>query len=421
MTQPTGGDLVASILKHLDVTRVFAIASIHNLPILGAIHRLGYTKVVDMRHEQGAVHAADAYARVTGQLGVAIVSTGPGTANALGGLFEAAFASSRVLLITGQVPTKYLQAPRDYIHEAPRQTEMLHTVCRCVRCPESTESLLESLSEVTADILSGRLQPGAVVYPIDIQGLPVGAEVLNDIETTIRRGLDARPRMDTPDLPIERAAALLANADRPLIWAGGGVASAGGLALLTVFAERHRIPVVTSREGRGAIPEDHPLALGCFPQVEPFRAAIEESDCVLAVGTQFQMYSTDSWSLQLPDDLIHLDIDDSVVGRVYLASGGNRAMKPSGRKAGPASRTRSPHPPVSGEPAGVRPARRPVRRPPLRSARRSRRPLRLPGPFASLTRSGVIARRRRPGRLRQRRRGRRACGLRRWSGEPDPS
>ena len=100
MATRTGGDAVVEALVELGVERVFGIVSVHNLPIADAILRNGRITWHPVRHEQGAVHAADGCARATGCLGVAVVSTGPGTANAMGGLFEAAYASSRVLLIS---------------------------------------------------------------------------------------------------------------------------------------------------------------------------------------------------------------------------------------------------------------------------------------------------------------------------------
>ncbi|MEX2326286.1 MAG: thiamine pyrophosphate-binding protein, partial [Pseudomonadales bacterium] len=101
MTQMTGGEAVYQTLLASGVDHVFGIVSVHNIPIYDAILRGGGIKMIDVRHEQGAVHAADGYARATGKLGVAITSTGPGATNGMTGLFEAGFASSRVLMITG--------------------------------------------------------------------------------------------------------------------------------------------------------------------------------------------------------------------------------------------------------------------------------------------------------------------------------
>ena len=306
----TGADQVAAALAVLGVRRVFAIASIHNLPVLRALRARGETEIVGMRHEQGAVHAADGYARATGELGVAVVSTGPGTANAMGGLFEASFASSRVLLITGQVETAHLGRGRGYIHEAENQSDMLRTVCRAVSVPRRAGDIGAEVLRLAGEAMTGRPRPVAVELPIDLQraAAPV---------------TDGRPPMITRD-PVDdagaaEAARLLSAARRPLIWAGGGVTGSGASRALAALAEAARVPVVTSREGRGALPEDHPLCLGCYPAVEPLRSYVESADLLLAVGTRFQMYPTDSWRLRLPANLVHLDADPSVIGRSYPA------------------------------------------------------------------------------------------------------
>ena len=121
----TGGDAVYETLRALDVDTVFGIPSVHNIPIYDAILRLGGITPISVRHEQGAVHAADGYARATGKLGVAITSTGPGTTNAMTGLFEAGFASSKVLMITGQVESLHYGKGKGVLHEAENQLTML--------------------------------------------------------------------------------------------------------------------------------------------------------------------------------------------------------------------------------------------------------------------------------------------------------
>ncbi|GIH68093.1 thiamine pyrophosphate-binding protein [Sphaerimonospora thailandensis] len=308
--QWTGGEQIAEALDVLGVRHVFTIASAHNLEILRAIHRRGVTAVVGMRHEQGAVHAADAYARAGGGLGVAVVSTGPGTANAMGGLYEAAFASSRVLLITNQVDSMYLDKGRGYVHEAPNQTDMLRQVCREVILPRRAGDVGEAVLRLARDVLTGRPQPAALEVPVDFQSARSERSPLRPYPV---------PADPVDGKPVAEAAAALTAARRPLIWAGGGVVSAGASAELVRLAEALGAPVVTSREGRGAIPEDHELALGAFPTVAPLRDFVESADCVLAVGTRFQMYPTDCWTLKLPENLIHLDVDPGVIGRSYPA------------------------------------------------------------------------------------------------------
>ncbi|MDH5736838.1 MAG: thiamine pyrophosphate-binding protein, partial [Gammaproteobacteria bacterium] len=125
-----GADSVYLALKKLGVKRVFGIVSIHNMAIFDAINRRGDIAIVDCRHEQSAAHAADGYARASGGLGVVIASTGPGTTNTVTGLYEAAYASSPVLLITGQSETGFMGKGQGYVHEADNQQAMLATVTR---------------------------------------------------------------------------------------------------------------------------------------------------------------------------------------------------------------------------------------------------------------------------------------------------
>ena len=141
MTTMTGADLVAKALADIGVRHVFAIVSIHNMPLLDAINRLGKTAIVDVRHEGAGTHAADGYARATGELGVMIASTGPGTSNTVTGLYEAQYGSSRVLVITGQAETAFYGRGVGYVHEAEKQIPMLESVCRRVESPRHPSQL----------------------------------------------------------------------------------------------------------------------------------------------------------------------------------------------------------------------------------------------------------------------------------------
>ena len=165
----TGGEAVVAALRALGVRHVFGIVSVHNLPIVDAIARADDLRFVPTRHEQGAVHCADGCARATGGLGVALVSTGPGAANAMGGLVEAYHASSRVLLLTGQSETRWEGKGRSTIHESDRQLEMLRTVTRRAEHVDHHAEIATAIVRVARDVLSGRPRPGAVEVPIDLQ------------------------------------------------------------------------------------------------------------------------------------------------------------------------------------------------------------------------------------------------------------
>lgn len=165
----TGADIIAEGLAALGVRHVFGIVSIHNMPIMDAINRLGKTRIIDVRHEQGGTHMADGYARATGELGVMIASTGPGTSNTVTGLYEAQYASSRVLVITGQAETAFYGKALGYVHEAENQLPMLRTVCRRVESPRHVDAVASAFQNVVDDIFTGRPAPGALEIPIDVQ------------------------------------------------------------------------------------------------------------------------------------------------------------------------------------------------------------------------------------------------------------
>lgn len=305
----TGGEAVVETLKALGVTHAFGIVSVHNLPIFDAINRLGGITLVPVRHEQGAVHTADGYARATGRLGVAIVSTGPGTTNAMTGLFEAAFASSPVLLITGQIDSPFYGKGKGFLHEAEQQLLMLRTVVRRAESVRRTADIPATLRLLAHDALVGRPQPVAVEIPIDLQYAKDSFDIPTAERATGGDGLDGGA--------LDRAGELLSGASRPLIWAGGGAVSAGATLPLGNLADVLDAPVVTTVNGRGVLPEDDPRCLGAVTAQPAVAALMAEADVVLGVGTRFQSGSTNQWRLGIPGTLVHLDADPAVVGRSY--------------------------------------------------------------------------------------------------------
>jgi acetolactate synthase-1/2/3 large subunit len=307
VTRP-GGDAIYEALLALGVDKVFGVVSVHNVPIFDAVARRGEIEIVTVRHEQAAAHAADGYARVTGRLGVAIASTGPGTTNTMTGLYEAAFASSPVLLITGQVQTSKYGRSQAMLHEAERQLEMLRSVCRHVESPRRPDDVVASIYRTAADVLSGRPMPGAVEIPIDLQHGEVPSE---DLEP-----LGSRPvAVDTRAL--DAAADLLRASSRRLLWAGGGVVRAGASEALVRLAEETRTPVLTTTNGRGAMPEDHELSIGPFSTDQNVRAVIADAEVVCAIGTRFRWTDTGNYSLRFAGKLVHIDADPDVFGRTY--------------------------------------------------------------------------------------------------------
>ena len=310
VTQMTGGEAVVAALKQLGVSHVFGIVSVHNLPIYDAIERDGTITPISVRHEAAATHAADGYARATGKLGVVIASTGPGTTNTMTGLFEAQFASSPVLLITGQVESTSYGKGKGVLHEAENQLPMLATLTRRAETVRRTEDIAAAVVRGGVDARTGRPQPVAIEIPIDLQYRTADVEVP-----------EARWARVVPDeAQLDAAAAALAEASSVVVWAGAGVVSADAGDALVELAERLQAPVVTTLNGRGAIPEDHALALGATTTNRDVAAIIGRADVVLAVGTRFQAGDTGNGTLSLGGKLVHLDADPGVIGRNYAPS-----------------------------------------------------------------------------------------------------
>jgi acetolactate synthase-1/2/3 large subunit len=185
---------------------------------------------------------------------------------------------------------------------------MLSSLCRRVETVRRTEDIARAVITVAEDIRAGRPQPGAVEIPIDQQYRR--AEVVMPslrTESAFLPGADA----------LSKVAGALAAATRPVLWAGGGVVSSGAGPALVALAERLSAPVVTTIEGRGSIPEDHPLCLGALTTSPPVEDIVSGADLVLAVGTRFQGSSTRNWRLSFGGTLAHLDADPAVIGRNY--------------------------------------------------------------------------------------------------------
>ncbi len=309
MAARSGGDIVVEALKALGVRHVFGIPSVHNLPIFDAIARDGGIEPIIVRNEQAAAHAADGYARASGELGVILASTGPGTTNTVTGLYEAQFASSRVLLITGQVDAVFYGKGQGPGHQADRQLHMLQTVTRRVESPRHTQDIAAAIFRTAEDILSGRPQPGAVEIPIDLQ--------YASSEQPLPTVPEPAPHQPA-ESALDAAASLLGDASKRVIYAGGGTQSEEASKALVKLAEALNAPVFTSGNGRGAMPDDHPLAMGAIMNAQRFQKLLAEADVMLAVGTWFHGGER-TWKMQLPKQLIHIDVDPLAHNLVFQA------------------------------------------------------------------------------------------------------
>ncbi|MFM0754364.1 thiamine pyrophosphate-binding protein [Paraburkholderia strydomiana] len=302
----TVGELIAAFLEQCGVKTAFGLISIHNMPILDAIHNRGKIRYVGARGEAGAVNMADGLARVSGGLGVAFTSTGTAAGNAAGAMVEALTAGTALLHVTGQIETEYLDKDLAYIHEAPDQLSMLQSISKAAYRVRSVETALPTIREAVRVAQTAPSGPVSVEIPIDIQAAEI--EWPADL---------AAPHITTLTHCSQRVARLadqLANAKRPLLWLGGGARHAAKAVERLVALG---FGVVTSVQGRGVLPEDHPATLGAFnvhPAVESF---YKTCDALVVVGSRLRGNETLKYKLALPQPLYRIDADALADNRGY--------------------------------------------------------------------------------------------------------
>jgi acetolactate synthase-1/2/3 large subunit len=296
----TGGQAVVEALRAHGVKAIFGIASVHTLPIYDALYDAPEMRLIVPRHEGAAAAMADGYFRATGRVGVCLTSTGPGAANSCGAMLEAYGASSQVLHITSQIPTEFLDRGKGFLHEASGQLQMLEPFTGYRRRITSVEDIPAVLRQAFTSLQTERPRPAVVEIPVDLQSTP--AEIATESPGDY-------PPAEPDPTAITQAAELLRTAQRPIVWAGGGVINAGASSALIRLAEWLDAPVLTTISGRGAVPEDHPLCLGNFATARRVRDFIASCDVMLALGTRFSASATGRWTLQIPPNLIHVDLD----------------------------------------------------------------------------------------------------------------
>ncbi len=307
----TVGDLVAEFLAACGVTTVFGIASVHNIPMLDAIGRRNAIRFMMARGELGGAHMADGYARVNGGLGVIFSSTGPGAANAIGGLIEARFAGSPVLHITGQTATKHADREMGTVHDAFDQLGMMRSVSKSAYRIRSAQNAIGVLTRAAVDALSAPMGPVSIEVPIDLQRAKIERPAILD---NFVLPLEV-PRTPT-DAELDELAARVLAAKRPLLWLGNGAKNAGAAAARLLDLG---FGMVTSWNGRGTVPEDHPLNLGGLtgnglPLVTDFYKTL---DLCLVVGCRLRGHETGDFAVQPPENLIQIDSDPFANGRTY--------------------------------------------------------------------------------------------------------
>ena len=301
----TVGEGIVRLLESAGVTTAFGVISIHNMPILDAIARRGKIRFVPSRGEAGGTNMADPFARVSGGLGVVITSTGTAAGNACGALVEAQTAGTPLLHLTGQIDTPHLDKNRAFIHEARDQLGMLKAVSKAAFRVQSAETAIGTVREAIKIALSSPTGPVSVEIPIDLQKTEIGADVIECLPLDV-------PVPSEKDL--DELAERIRGARRPLLWLGGGARHAGE-------AVRRLIDlgfgVVTSTQGRGIVPEDHPATLGAFNAVPTSEEFYRTCDAMIVAGSRLRGNETLGYRLALPQPLYQIDADPSSDDRCY--------------------------------------------------------------------------------------------------------
>jgi acetolactate synthase-1/2/3 large subunit len=310
MATLTGGQLVARMLKKEGVGTVFTLSGLHVAPIYVGCVDEGI-RIVDTRHEQAAAHAADAWARLTRGVGVAIVTAGPGVTDAVTGVANAWAASVPLVLIGGAAPT--FNQGRGSLQEMP-QTQLFAGITKWSDRVPSPELVPGYLARAFRVARAGR--PGPVFLEIPWDVLSNGADE-GAADAVTRYRTEARSPGD-PRL-IESALRLLAGAERPVVLAGSSIWWDDAAAALDRFATRSGIPVYLNGMGRGCLPPDH----ACFFQ-HSRKEALGAADVVLVVGTPLDFrvgYGTEP-SFAAGARVIQVDADASEIGRNRPIEGG---------------------------------------------------------------------------------------------------
>lgn len=305
-----GAQILLKALKEEGVDTIFGYPGGAVIDIFDAIvrHFSDDFKFILVRHEQAAVHAADGYARATGKPGVCLVTSGPGGTNTVTGLATAYMDSIPIILFTGQVPTPLIG------NDAFQEADIVGITRPCTKhnyLVQKVEDLAHTIKEAFTIAATGRPGPVLVDLPKDM----IQAKAKFDYPKTIEIPT-YRPTIKAHPPSVQRAAELIRKAERPVIYAGGGVLTSGCHQELLTLVEMTGFPVTMTLMGLGCFPGTHPLSLGMLGMHGTYRAnmAVNNSDLLIAIGARFDDRVTGKVEeFAKGADIIHIDIDPTSI------------------------------------------------------------------------------------------------------------
>ena len=312
MSEQSGADILVEALSDLGVEIVFGYPGGAVLPIYDALFRQKRIKHILVRHEQAATHAAEGYARSTGKPGVVLVTSGPGATNAVTGITDALMDSIPMVVITGQVPTALIGT------DAFQEADTIGITRHCTKhnyLVKDPARLGDIVHEAFHIATSGRPGPVVVDIPKDVQVASARYRKPGQVQHK-----SYRPALKAERAAIEAAVDMLAAAERPVLYTGGGVINAGPAAsqLLRELARVTGAPVTSTLMGLGAFPASSPQFLGMLGMHGTFEAnmAMNQADLVVAIGARFDDRVTGRLDAFSPfSRKIHIDIDRSSVNK----------------------------------------------------------------------------------------------------------
>jgi thiamine pyrophosphate-dependent acetolactate synthase large subunit-like protein len=303
---PTGAQLIVDLLEERGVEVCFGLPGVHNLALWEAL-RGSSIRLVGVRHEQAAAYAADGYARASGRLGVALTTTGPGAANTLAAVGEAWASRSPVLVIATDIPSTLRRpgAYRGVLHETTDQAAMFAPVVKGVHRALAVGDVHWAASIALSDVLTPPHRPVYLELATDLLSAPASRDTVGYAPWSAPSPGDA----------LDDAAARLAAAERPLLWAGTGARDAGEP--VTRLAEQLAAPVIVTYGAAGLLPPTHPCLVGMPPHVEPAGSLWDEADLVLAIGSDLDGVQTQNFAMPQPPALVAVNLDAEDAAKNY--------------------------------------------------------------------------------------------------------
>ena len=310
----TGSDLVLETLRDLGIDTIFGYPGGAVLPLYDAIYNFKGIRHILGRHEQGCLHEAEGYAKSTGKLGVAVVTSGPGATNAITGIADAMSDSVPLLVFTGQVARAGIG--KDAFQEADI-VGITMPITKYNYQVRETADIPRIITEAVHIATTGRPGPVVIDLPKDVSALET--DFIYSPEVNLP---SYQPTIEPNDMQIKKILKQLSKAKKPVLLAGGGISYAEASKELNEFAERYQIPVVTSLLGQGTIATSHPLFLGMGGMHGSFAAniAMTEADFMISIGCRFDDRLTGNPKTFAKNAKVaHIDIDPAEIGKIISA------------------------------------------------------------------------------------------------------